>query len=85
VVEPVTPEKWGPEPEPFPWDSIPSAEERYVAFDAGLLVTLRELADLAFSHPDAIGTIRAIMRIATIDPHGRVVVGLKVVRSLDDH
>jgi hypothetical protein len=58
-------------------------EESYIAVDVAILEALRELIWTADYDRHTLPTLRAVLRVAAIDPHGRVVIGVRMVRDLD--
>jgi hypothetical protein len=78
----VTPERWGPDPEPEPEPE--PGPERYVVVRADTLKTLRELMRLVEHYPHLMPIVRQVLRVASIDPEGRILIGIRVVRELDD-
>lgn len=59
-------------------------EERYVVIKADALKTLRELVNIAERYPHVMPLVREVLQLASIDPDGRILIGIRVVRDLND-
>jgi hypothetical protein len=69
------PKKWGPDP---------AEPESYVAIDPAILQAIKELAGTADRDRHVMPTIRAVLRVARIDPvTGNVVIGIRLTRDLN--
>lgn len=59
-------------------------QERYVVVHVDALKAVRELANMVQYYPHLMPIVRQVLRIASIDPAGRILIGIRVVRDLDE-